>query len=125
MSRTCLVAGALFGAIGVMLGAFGAHGLSALLDSRALAVWDTAVLYQFVHTSALLITGVLARDRPAKALRIAGIAFGLGILLFSGSLYLLALDGPRLLGPLTPVGGLCFIVGWLALAWSQWSDRAP
>lgn len=124
MSRTCLIAGALFAAAGVMLGAFGAHGLQTTLGARALEVWDTAVLYQLIHAVALLIAGNLARTGPMGALRVSGIAFGLGIVLFSGSLYGLSLGGPAALGPLTPIGGVCFIIGWLALAWSQWSGRA-
>lgn len=118
------MAGALFGASGVMLGAFGAHGLRAVLDARALAVWETAVLYQLIHALALLLVGLLARVAPEAGLRLPGAAFGVGILLFSGSLYVLALGGPTLLGPVTPLGGVCFIVGWLGLAWSQWSPRA-
>jgi uncharacterized membrane protein YgdD (TMEM256/DUF423 family) len=107
-----------------MLGAFGAHGLKTLLDASALEIWDTAVLYQLIHALALLITGGLAGNPPTKATQVAGIAFGIGILLFSGSLYLLALGGPHLLGPVTPVGGLALIVGWFALFWSQWSGPA-
>jgi len=123
LSRACIIAGALFGATGVMLGAFGAHGLRSALDDRSLEVWETAVLYQLIHALALLVTGTIARSASTRALSITGSAFGLGIVFFSGSLYLLALDGPSLLGPVTPLGGLCFIVGWFALAWSAWSTR--
>ncbi|MGE0625156.1 MAG: DUF423 domain-containing protein [Pseudomonadales bacterium] len=123
MSRACLTAGALFGAAGVMLGAFGAHGLSTILDERAQQIWDTAVLYHLIHAVALLATGSLGRAADAASLRVTGFAFGLGIALFSGSLYALSLGGPSLLGPLTPIGGVCFIVGWLSLAWSQWRGR--
>jgi len=124
LSRAFLVAGALFGAAGVLLGAFGAHGLRSVLDTRAMEVWDTAVFYQMIHALALLISGIAAREAQTRALLTAGCAFGLGVLLFSGSLYGLALGGPHLLGPLTPLGGLCFIVGWCSLAWSQWPRRA-
>ena len=89
-----------------------------LLGQRGAEVWDTAVLYQLVHALALLLTGILARDGANRIRTLAGWAFGLGVLLFSGSLYVLALDGPGVFGPITPLGGLCFIIGWLALALS-------
>lgn len=102
------------------MGAFGAHALEGMLDTSKLDVWDTAVLYQLVHALALLATGALAESRPGKqpsrSLMTAGVAFAAGILLFSGSLYVLALDGPRWVGPVTPLGGVGFITGWLALA---------
>ncbi len=134
--------GALSGALGVMAGAFGAHALGEVLTARGAEVWDTAVLYHLVHSVALVLVAVLlaqassiapgeatvpgqAADSPAKValpksvraggLRLAGWAFAAGVLCFSGSLYGLALDGPRWLGPITPLGGLGFIAGWLAL----------
>jgi len=112
-----LAAGALYGAAGVMLGAFGAHALAARLSESNLAVWQTAVTYQLTHALALLLVGVLVRQSGSvnSALGIAGWGFLIGVLLFSGSLYLLALGGPRVLGPITPVGGVAFIVGWVAL----------
>ena len=87
-----------------------------LLDERQAEVWDTAVLYHMVHVLALLFCGLLGRDAASRALTVAGWCFGLGVLLFSGSLYLLALGGPWWLGPVTPLGGVAFIVGWLSLA---------
>lgn len=86
------------------------------MSERQAEVWDTAVLYQMVHALALLVCGLLARDSERKSLIIAGWCFGLGVLLFSGSLYGLSLGGPGWLGPVTPLGGLTFIAGWLALA---------
>jgi len=112
-ARGILVAAALLGAAGVALGAFGAHGLRARLDARALEIWETAVRYHLVHAVALL---VLALSPVAASLRGAGWLFVAGIALFSGSLYALALGGPRLLGPLTPLGGVAFIAGWLWIA---------
>jgi uncharacterized membrane protein YgdD (TMEM256/DUF423 family) len=114
-ARGLLLAAALLGAAGVALGAFGAHGLRGRLDARALETWETAVRYQLIHAAALL---AIALSPHADALRLAGWLFAAGIALFSGSLYLLALDiGPRsVLGPLTPLGGLAFIAGWLWLA---------
>ncbi|MBB83822.1 MAG: hypothetical protein CL931_08445 [Deltaproteobacteria bacterium] len=105
---------ALFGALGVVLGAFGAHGLEARLTPDRLDVWTTAVDYHLLHAVALLALALYARATGAK-IRGPATGFTLGILLFSGSLYALALGGPRLLGPVTPLGGLCFIAGWLAL----------
>jgi uncharacterized membrane protein YgdD (TMEM256/DUF423 family) len=113
-----LIAGALAGALGVGLGAFGAHGLAERLGPHGQALWDTAVQYQLVHALALLLTA--ASPIGARAARIAGGSFAAGILLFSGSLYLLALGGPRGLGMLAPVGGLALIGGWLALALGAW-----
>jgi uncharacterized membrane protein YgdD (TMEM256/DUF423 family) len=111
------MAGALFGGTGVLCGAFGAHALSDVLDARALSAWDTAVLYQLVHALALILTAALISNGESnRALSVAGFGFLTGILLFSGSLYVLALDGPRLLGPVTPIGGVSFMVGWAALA---------
>jgi uncharacterized membrane protein YgdD (TMEM256/DUF423 family) len=117
-SSLWLFLGALSGGTAVVLGAFGAHALRARLAETALATWQTAVSYQFSHALALLAVAILLRlgwgaERP---LTLAGVAFSVGIVLFSGSLYLLALGGPRWLGPVTPVGGLGFILGWVALA---------
>jgi len=116
-ARAALVAGAIAGAAAVALGAFGAHALRASLDERALATWHTAVDYQFWHALALLVVGVMARDRASHALGVAAWSFGVGIVLFSGSLYLLALDAPRAVGAITPFGGVAFIVGWIAVGW--------
>ncbi len=113
-----LCLGAIAGGSGVVLGAFGAHALRDRLTESALATWQTAVAYQFTHALALLAVAILLRlgVEAERSLGVAAIAFVLGIALFSGSLYLLALGGPRWLGPITPLGGLAFIVGWIALA---------
>ena len=105
-----------FGAAGVTLGAFGAHALKARLTPEQLSTWETAVLYHLLHSVVILALGLYAEatDRPVQP---AAALFSAGILLFSGSLYGLALGGPRLLGPVTPLGGLCFIAGWIALLW--------
>jgi len=112
-----LAAGAGAGALGVILGAFGAHALRARLSEAAIATWQTAVAYQFTHALALIAVGILLRQGlgASRPLTVAGAAFCLGIVFFSGSLYALALGGPRWLGPVTPIGGAAFIVGWLAL----------
>lgn len=83
------------------------------------------MLYHLIHALALVVTGqFISAGGASRALSVAGWAFGLGIVLFSGSLYALALNGPSILGPVTPLGGLCFIVGWLALAGAGWR-RSP
>jgi len=120
VGRPFAAAGALFGASGVALGAFGAHALRGQLPERLLEAWETAVLYQLIHALALLVIatmlGGLSGGRRVGALRLAGWAFVVGVLLFSGSLYLLCLTGASFFGPFTPFGGIALIVGWLALA---------
>lgn len=111
-----IIIGSLAGALAVGFGAFGAHGLRERLDADALAVFDIAARYQMYHALALLAVGFLALRIDNLTIRIAGSAFLLGIILFSGSLYALALTGQRWMGMITPVGGLSFIVGWVALA---------
>ncbi len=104
-----------------MLGAFGAHGLKSRLGAAGLDTWQTAVSYHLIHALALLGVALWMRvggSGTSGALSLAGWCFVAGVLMFSGSLYLLALGGPRLLGPVTPLGGVAFIAGWLALAWA-------
>lgn len=116
MTSIFLMIAALFGLLSVMLGAFAAHGLRARLSDSALSAFETGVQYQMYHALALL--GVVALLRwmgPSLSLLTTGWAFVVGVLLFSGSLYGLALGGPRWLGPVTPVGGLCFMLGWAML----------
>jgi len=121
--KACLVAGALFGVTGVCLGAWGAHGLSAYLNGDT-GAWDTAVLYQLIHALALLVIGGLLNPAAvptcARWLNVGGYLMMVGVLLFSGSIYLLTLGGPRWLGPVTPFGGLCFIAAWTLLAVAAW-----
>ena len=112
--RPALVLGALFALLAVMAGAFGAHGLRGVIDERGLEVFQTAVTYQVYHSLALILVAIL----PVAGLsrRLLGIAAGFfvaGILLFSGSLYLLVLTDLRWMGPVTPVGGIGFMVGWI------------
>lgn len=117
MSAVFLLLGALNGFASVALGAFAAHGLKDRLEPSMLSVFQTGVQYQMYHALALLGVAILIRVSNGGAwFQAAGWLFVAGILLFSGSLYGLALGGPRWLGPVTPVGGLCFLVGWLALA---------
>lgn len=117
MNKKLLIAGALFAAIAVILGAFGAHYLKKILTAESLQTFEVAVRYQFYHAFALLVAGILNKNFPGKQLQWAGNLFIAGIVLFSGSLYLLCAQPLwRWLGPVTPLGGLCFIGGWLLLA---------
>lgn len=119
-ARLWLGLGAGYGFLGVTLGAFGAHALRQRLSPEMLQVWHVGVEYQFYHALALLMLGLLVLLRPASGQTLAGIGFALGILLFSGSLYALSLSGVRVLGAITPIGGLLFLIGWASLAWSAW-----
>jgi uncharacterized membrane protein YgdD (TMEM256/DUF423 family) len=115
--RLFVALGAVNGFLAVAFGAFAAHGLEARLSPRRLEVFQTGVDYQALHAVALLVVGILAAGGAGAALRTAGWAFTLGILLFSGSLYLLVLTDTPALGMITPIGGTAFLVGWGALAW--------
>lgn len=107
---------ALFGFLSVLIGAFGAHSLEdVLIENQRLETYKTAVNYQFYHTLALLLVGVLMMSNPSKYLIRSAKMFVYGILFFSGSLYLLSLTNYTLIGVVTPIGGLFFIFGWLAL----------
>ncbi len=111
-----LALGGIYGFLGVALGAFGAHALRDRLAPELLGAWKTAVEYQFYHALALLAVGWLLRESAnAVWLQAAGVSFALGVLLFSGSLYALALSGVRILGAVTPLGGLAFLLGWAFL----------
>nr|WP_157593303.1 DUF423 domain-containing protein [Rufibacter tibetensis] len=118
--KTILILGALLSGLGVMIGAFGAHGLSKLLtETGRTETFETAVKYQMYHALGLLLVGVLMTQFPAASgLRFSGICFLIGILIFSGSLYILCLTGIRWMGAITPIGGLFLIGGWLNLVWA-------
>jgi uncharacterized membrane protein YgdD (TMEM256/DUF423 family) len=121
MTQIFLPLGALAGLLAVAFGAFGAHALRERLDDYAQRVFETAVQYHFYHALALLAVGLLAHYQPhSPLLRASGWLFLLGLLLFSGSLYLLAITGTRWLGAITPLGGLAFIAGWACLAVAAW-----
>ncbi|AZD57625.1 putative regulator [Pseudomonas chlororaphis subsp. aurantiaca] len=120
MLRGFLMLAAFFGFTGVALGAFAAHGLKNRLSAEYLAIFHTGVTYQLVHTLALLGVALLASQIPGRLVTWAGASFAIGILLFSGSLYLLTLTGFGKLGIVTPFGGLAFLVGWLLLGLAAW-----
>ena len=111
--------GAILLALAVILGAFGAHGLQSRLDDYSRGVYEKAVFYHFLHAMGILIVAVLGRTGtfPEAGVDIVCWFLLAGIVLFSGSLYLLAVTGTRALGMITPFGGIAFIIGWLLLAW--------
>jgi uncharacterized membrane protein YgdD (TMEM256/DUF423 family) len=113
LERPIVALGAINAALAVAAGAFGAHGLKDRLTPHALEIFETGARYHMYHALAMVLAGVLAARAP-------GYAFQIGIVLFSGSLYALALSDVKLLGAVTPLGGLAFIVGWLWLAWTAW-----
>ena len=115
MDRTFLLVGAIAGFIAVGFGAFGAHGLRGRLSPEMLAVFETGVRYQMYHALAILVTAVALGFADVRLLRISGWLFTAGIVLFSGSLYAVALSGVTRLGMITPLGGLAFLAGWALL----------
>jgi uncharacterized membrane protein YgdD (TMEM256/DUF423 family) len=124
--RAWTAGAALLLAAAVMLGAFGAHGLRGRLDAYATGIYEKAVFYHFVHALGLLAVSLMPRLgvlEPAAAGWVGGL-LAAGILLFSGSLYLLAVTGVRMLGAITPVGGVAFVAAWLLLAWRVFTSRA-
>ena len=108
--------GALFGALGVGLGAFGAHALKARLSPEDLAIFEVGVRYQMYHGLALIGLGFVASKIDSGLIRTAGWLFVVGIIIFSGSLYTLVLSGIRVLGAVTPIGGVAIIIAWILLA---------
>lgn len=111
--RSLVAVGALNAALAVAAGAFAAHGLRGRIEPRALEIFETAARHQMYHALAMILAGVLA-------VRTAGWLFQAGIVVFSGSLYALALTDVTWLGAITPFGGLAFLIGWVVLAWSAW-----
>ena len=120
MNKRVIIVASVFGILAVILGAFGAHALKSLLEPSGLEVWKTAVSYHFYHTLALLFVSILPASN-SKAANMAAWFFSLGILFFSGSLYLISIkeilniSQLSVLGPITPIGGLFFILGWFSL----------
>ncbi|WP_172371269.1 DUF423 domain-containing protein [Sporosarcina jiandibaonis] len=113
-----IIAGAVNAAIAVMLGAFGAHALKEKLSEHYLAIWETAVQYQMFHALGLIAIGILMSSSligPITQLTWAGWLLLAGIIIFSGSLYVLSLSGIGVLGAITPIGGVAFIIGWIML----------
>ena len=111
-SKKFIIIGAIFSFLSVGLGAFGAHALKTLIDDYSLQIWEKAVYYQTVHALALIILGILQNIYNEINFKLAGYAFITGIFLFSGSLYFLALSQIKILGAITPLGGVSFLLGW-------------
>lgn len=112
-----ILLGSISAFIGVALGAFGAHGLEGRISERMLEVWKTGVTYHMFHAIALLVVGILVYKFPgAASFSWAGWMMFIGIILFSGSLYMLSTTGIKLFGPITPLGGLAFLIGWVLVA---------
>jgi uncharacterized membrane protein YgdD (TMEM256/DUF423 family) len=120
MDRVFLSLGALLAGIAVAAGAFGAHALRARLEPDMLAVFETGARYHMYHALALVAVAWAVARWPESQAAVAGWLFVAGIVVFSGSLYALALSGVRALGAITPLGGLCFLAGWGMLAWTVW-----
>ena len=113
-----IIAGAINGFLAVALGAFGAHALKERLSEKYLAIWETAVQYQMFHAVALIAIGILMSSKligPVSSLNTAGYLMIAGIILFSGSLYVLSLTGIGVLGAITPIGGVAFLIGWIMI----------
>jgi len=122
MAKPLLISGAIFGFLAVALGAFGAHALNAHFTAfpKLKATYQTAVEYHFYHTLALLVAAWAVQTWGSQTVVWAGYLFGLGIIIFSGSLYLLAVTNRTWLGAITPLGGLAFLGGWLCLGLGIW-----
>lgn len=123
MDRLFIIIGALSGGIGVAAGAFGAHALRARLEPRMLEVFETGARYQMYHAIAMLAAAWIVTRFPGALSNASGWLFLAGTLLFSGSLYAMALTGVRALGAITPLGGICFIAGWACLALAAMRQR--
>ncbi|MGG4220346.1 DUF423 domain-containing protein [Paenibacillus jamilae] len=119
MQRRWIIVGSIMMMLAVAIGAFGAHIVKARIDADALAVYETGVKYHMIHAVGLLIVGLATGQWGSSTrLRWAARLLFTGIILFSGSLYVLSLTGIRVLGAITPLGGVCFIAGWILLAWA-------
>lgn len=129
MNKQIILTASFFGLLAVLLGAFGAHGLEGKISDYHLGIWKTANQYHFYHVFALLFLSTFSRAK-SQSIRVSFIAFTIGVLLFSGSLYLLSvrsligIEAISLLGPITPLGGLCFMVGWIGLFVAAVKHRA-
>ena len=120
MSKTILMTASILLALAVAIGAFGAHGLKQHISGEMLQTYKTGVEYHFYHALGLLLIGVLTISFPSELLKWSAIFMVAGIVLFSGSLYVLAISGIKWIGAITPVGGLCFIAGWVLLFFAVW-----
>lgn len=123
MSRIFLLLGAINGFLAVALGAFGAHAIQPHLTERLYTVYQTGIHYHGIHALSLLLVGIIAAQHSSRWIQASGWLLMAGIILFSGSLYALALTGIRGLGAITPIGGLAFLLGWLTLCVAIWQMK--
>jgi uncharacterized membrane protein YgdD (TMEM256/DUF423 family) len=123
MSRPFGYLGAVFAGLSVAAGAFGAHSLKGIISVDMLMAFETAVRYQMYHAFALLVVSSMLTHVPERNLRVVGWCFVAGIILFSGSLYVVALTSTRWAGAITPLGGVAFLAGWITLAWNLWQKK--
>ena len=124
MGRRLTIIGALFGMIGVAMGAFGAHALEATLKANGRqSVFETAVQYQFIHALAILFVSSAIRRWPGFLTRAAGVLFIIGTIIFSGSLYILAILNVPIMGAIAPIGGVALTLGWLCLILMAWQNN--
>lgn len=125
MQRRFIAWGALLAMLSVGIGAFGAHMLESVISDKDLQVYETGVHYHMIHALGLILIGLVAGQwGESTRLRWAGRLLGLGVILFSGSLYVLSISGITILGAITPLGGVCFIAGWICLALEAFSRKA-
>ncbi|WP_445665268.1 DUF423 domain-containing protein [Fodinibius sp. AD559] len=123
MQKLFLIIGSIAMALAVGLGAFGAHGLKEILTDEMLDIFETGIKYHFYHAIGLLVVGLVAQLIPNSSfLQWSGWLMLAGIIIFSGSLYILSISGIRWIGAITPIGGLCFIVAWILLALASWQN---
>ena len=122
MSKAIIMTASVFLALAVTIGAFGAHGLKSHISAEMIQIYKTGVEYHFYHALGLLLVGVLAIVMPSVSFKWPAIFLSAGIILFSGSLYVLAITGIKALGAITPLGGLSFIVGWIILFVTVWKN---
>ena len=123
LERLLYIGAAAAGFLGVAFGAFGAHALRAKLSPEMLAIFETGVRYHMYHAFAAVAAAWAVARWQRRMFGLAGVLFLAGIVVFSGSLYLLALTGERWLGAITPIGGVAFLAGWTCLAWGAWSAQ--
>jgi len=119
-NQTILISGAIFMALSVLLGAFGAHALKTRLTPDMMQVYQIGVEYQFYHSLGLLFAGIIGFQVESKWVSRSAMFLGVGIILFSGSLYLIAFSGIKAIGAITPIGGLSFVAGWISMAIAVW-----
>jgi uncharacterized membrane protein YgdD (TMEM256/DUF423 family) len=121
--KQVLLIACILGALSVALGAFAAHGLKKMVDAYYLEIFEKGVKYQFYHTFAILAIGILINQFSNTNFNLPVYLFLAGIFFFSGSLYIMTFTQPKWLGPITPIGGLCFIAGWLTMAWKVYQSK--